>query len=388
MGLGSDARRFLAGFIGLTLLSGMTIGMNKVLGTLLGLHLHVSNLELAIISSAETVAMALGTIPAGRLLARGDPRFWYAGVSLTLAALFCALPWLPGWQWVALLMFLAGLCISLRIVAMSTVFLQRLPQLGQGKAGWYRGTLTLGIQFIGPLTGNYLIAHLGLHSGFMVSAGAFALLAVLGWQVLPSSGAGRRDSVKPAESWRNLLKIPAVRVTYAFEILSSFTGSSVAVFSLLLAMRELGWSRDHAVWLMAMQGLSFVVVLLFLGGVLLRSRWREQVYAGAHLGIMLALLLFGLAPTTWAYLLAALLLGVGLGVNNLVNTDRIARAEVDKARVSSHLTLFSMAGGSVGALAAGRLADSIGLRNVFLIWLFPWAVAWLLFHFKNLRRKQ
>lgn len=213
-------------------------------------------------------------------------------------------------------------------------------------------------------------------------------MAVLGWQVLPSSGAGRRDSVKPAESWRNLLKIPAVRVTYAFEILSSFTGSSVAVFSLLLAMRELGWSRDHAVWLMAMQGLSFVVVLLFLGGVLLRSRWREQVYAGAHLGIMLALLLFGLAPTTWAYLLAALLLGVGLGVNNLVNTDRIARAEVDKARVSSHLTLFSMAGGSVGALAAGRLADSIGLRNVFLIWLFPWAVAWLLFHFKNLRRKQ
>ena len=73
----------------------------------------------------------------------------HAGISLTLSAVFCILPWLPGWQWVALVMFLVGLCISLRVVAMSTVFLVRLPELGQGKAGWYKGTLTLGMQFLG-----------------------------------------------------------------------------------------------------------------------------------------------------------------------------------------------------------------------------------------------
>ncbi|MGB9992071.1 MFS transporter [Massilia sp. SM-13] len=377
-----EVRRFLMGFIGLTLLSGLTIGMNKVLATLLGLHLHVSNLQLAIISSAETIAMALGTLPAGRLLARGDPRYWYGGVSLTLAALFCILPLLPGWHWVALAMFLAGLCISLRIVAMSTVFLQRLPQLGQGKAGWYKGTLTLGIQFLGPLTGNYLIAHLGLQAGFLVSAAAFATLAVLGWQVLPAQTAQRKNDGAPALPWRALLRIPAVRITYCFEILASFTASSVGVFSLLLAIRELHWPRDHAVWLMAVQGLSFVAVLLGLGGAVLRSVHRRRIYGAAHLGIMLALLLLGLLPFAPAYLLAAGLLGAGLGVNNLVNTDRIARAAVDKARVSSHLTLFAMAGGSIGALVAGRLADGIGLRNVFLLWLCPWAAAWLLFHLK------
>jgi predicted MFS family arabinose efflux permease len=378
----NDVRRFLLGFVGLTLLSGLTIGMNKVLGTLLGLHLHVSNLELAIISSAETIAMALGTLPAGRLLARGDPRVWYGGVSLTLAALFCILPRLPGWQWVALAMFLAGLCISLRIVAMSTVFLQRLPQLGQGKAGWYKGTLTLGIQFVGPLTGNYLIAHLGLESGFLVSAAAFATLSVLGWKVLPPEGP-QRHAAPGAASWRELLCVPAVRVTYCFEILASFTASSVSVFSLILAIRELHWPREHAVWLMAVQGLSFVTVLLFLGGPMLRSVWRRQIYGAAHLGIMGALVLLGLVPATPAYLLAAVMLGAGLGINNLVNTDRIARAPVDKARVSAHLTLFAMAGGSTGALVAGRLADGIGLRNVFLLWLFPWAIAWLLFHLKS-----
>jgi ACDE family multidrug resistance protein len=386
--LSGEARRFLAGFVGLTLLSGITIGMNKVLGTLLGLSLQVSNLELAIISSAETMAMALGTLPAGFLLSRGDPRYWYAGVSLALAGAFCVLPLLPGWHAVALVMFLVGLCISLRIVAMSTVFLLRLPELGRGKAGWYKGTLTFGMQFLGPLCGNYLIAHMGLRGGFLVSALLFALLALLGWQVLPESGAGRRRVAgQDAARWRDLLRIPAVRITYTFEILGSFTASSVAVFSLLLAMRELQWPRQHAVWLMAVQGLSFVVVLLFLGGAVLRSERRERYYGLAHLGIMVALLLLALFPVSAAYLCASVLLGAGLGVNNLVNTDRIARANVDKARVSSHLMLFSMAGGSLGALTAGRLADGIGLRNVFLVWVFPWAAAWLTFHLTSFWRK-
>lgn len=384
-----ELRAFLLRFIGLTLLSGVTIGMNKVLATLLGLHLHVSNFQLAAISSAETLAMALGTIPAGYILSRGNPRHLYACVSLSLALAFCVLPWLPGWQWVALLMFLVGLCISLRIVAMSTVFLVRLPELGQGKAGWYKGTLILGMQFLGPLCGNYLIAQLGLKAGFLISALMFAILAVLGWHVLPnntlpSSTAPRKHAahagVPGAASLGELLCLPIVRTTYLFEILASFTASSVGVFSILLAIRVLHWPAHHAVWLMAVQGLSCVLVLLFLGQFVLASRYRAQLYGGAHLAIMAALLILGLWPSSIAYLAASVLLGLGLGVNNLVNTDNIARAPVDKARVSAHLTLFGMVGGTAGALAAGRLADLTGLRNVFLIWLAPWLAAWLVFH--------
>ena len=379
----TEVRRFLIGFVGLTLLSGMTIGMNKVLSTLLGLHLGVSNLQLAIISSAETFAMALGTIPAGYILARGNPKYLYAAVSLTLSAAFCALPWLPGWEWVALLMFLVGLCISLRIVAMSTVFLVRLPEIGQARAGWYKGTLTLGMQFAGPLTGNYAIAHLGLKAGFLVSAAMFALLAVLGWRVLPESSGRKPGAGTDAASWRALWRLPAVRITYLFEILASFTASSVGVFSLLLAIRVLHWPQQHAVWLMAVQGLSFVVVLLWMGKLVLGSPHRERIYGGAHLAIMLALLLLGTLPYTGAYLFASVLLGLGLGVNALVNTDRIGRAPVYKARVSSHLTLFGMVGGTTGALAAGRLADSIGLRHVFLLWLLPWLAAWCFYHLRK-----
>jgi len=379
-----ELRRFLVGFIGLTMLSGMTIGMNKVLATMFGLHLGVTNFQLALISSAETAAMALGTLPAGRILARGNPKFLYAAISLTLSALFCILPWLPGWQWMALLMFLVGLCIALRIVAMSTVFLVRLPELGQGKAGWYKGTLMLGIQFAGPLTGNYVIAHLGLTGGFYVSALMFAILALLGWQVLPDH-TGQRTQGKEADAseWRALLRLPVVRTTYLFEVLASFTASSVGVFSILLAIKVLHWPQDHAVWLMAVQGISFVAVLLGMGNAVLGSPHRDRIYGGAHLAIMAALVLLGLYPSTASYLLASSLLGFGLGVNALVNTSRIAHAPIDKARVSAHLTLLGMAAGTVGALAAGRVGDLVGLRNVFLLWTLPWLAAWLFYQSKQ-----
>jgi fucose permease len=74
-------------------------------------------------------------------------------------------------------------------------------------------------------------------------------------------------------------------------------------------------------------------------------------------------------------------------VNALVNTDRIGRAPVDKARVSSHLTLFGMVGGTTGALAAGKLADSIGLQHVFLVWLLPWLAAWIFYHLRRVSPK-
>jgi predicted MFS family arabinose efflux permease len=263
---------------------------------------------------------------------------------------------------------------------MSTVFLVRLPEIGQGKAGWYKGTLTLGIQFLGPLTGNYAIAQLGLNAGFLVSAAMFALLAVVGWNVLPSTTGHQQNAATEASSWRELLRLPAVRVTYVFEVLASFTASSVGVFSILLALRVLHWPKEHAVWLMAVQGLSFVLVLFGLGRWVVKSPRRDQLYGLAHLAVIASLLTLGLWPTSVAYLVASVLLGFGLGVNNLVNMDRISRAPVDKAKVSSHLTLMGMAGGTLGALTVGQLSDRLGLQPVFLTLTLPWIAAWLLYH--------
>jgi ACDE family multidrug resistance protein len=378
-------RRFLAGFISLSLLSGITIGMNKVLGTLLGVHLGVSHWQLGVIGGAETFAMAVGTLPAGWLLSRGNPKILYAIVSLALTVLFFVLPHIPSWQFVALTMFIVGLCISMRVVAVSTVFMVRLPELGQNRAGWYKGTLTLGMQFLGPLIGNELIARLGLTWGFATSGLMFVVLALLGWSVLPTSTGGANKpktivgSATPARlpgSLRELLRMPDVRRTYQFEILGSMTSSSYATFAILIAVEVLHWPLHLGVWLIAAQGIAYVSVLLGAGRLLLQRERVPLYYQLGHVLIVVGLLLLGTTHVASAFVLASVCFGVGLGLNNLINFSRLSQAPVDKARASAQLTLFGMLGGTFGAVSAGLLSRWFGLQGVYLLWIVPWVLLW------------
>ncbi|KPC49611.1 MFS transporter [Amantichitinum ursilacus] len=369
----AEVRRFVFAFAGLSLISGITIGMNKILGTLLGLQLAVTPWQLGVISGAETLALALGTLPAGRLLGRGDPRVGYAVVSLLLAAVFVLLPRLGQWQWVALAMFAAGLCISFRIVAMSTVFLLQLPRIGQAKAGWYKGSLTLGIQFAGPLIASYFTAQLGLTLAFGISAALFVLLALLGWLVLPADTGAPRNAARAG--LRQVLQLAEVRRVYLFEVLGSMTASAWGVFAILLAVRLLHWSAHNAVWLVALQGISYVAVLFF-GGRWLLGAASERWYQTGHALILAGLLLAGLFHSDSAFVLAALAFGFGLGFNNLINFSRLAQAPVDKASVSAHLTLFQMLGSAAGAMGSGWLGSHLGLQAVFLLWTAPWIITW------------
>lgn len=367
--------RFLAGFVALSLLSGITIGMNKILGTLLGLHLGVTPFQLGIIGGAETLALALGTLPAGILIGRGNPRLLYATVSLILTGMFFVLPHIPSWRLVAFGMFAVGLCISFRIVAMSTVFLTRLPEIGQAKAGWYKGTLSLGIQFAGPLIANFFTASLGLSVGFGISAVLFAILAVLGWNVLPDAPPAPKQTGALPARLRDLLRFPVVRTTYLFEVLGSVTASAYGVFAILMAVRILHWPVHLGVLLVAAQGLAYVAVLLG-GGRLLNGPNAERWYQAGHLLIVAALLLVGGTAWSPAFIVAAICFGFGLGINGLINFSRLAQAPVDKGRVSSHLTFFQMIGGAFGAMSSGWLAQHIGLQTVFLLWALPWIALW------------
>ncbi|MFT4046974.1 MAG: MFS transporter [Solimonas sp.] len=375
-------RRFLAGFISLSLLSGITIGMNKVLGTLLGVHLGVAHWQLGVIGGAETFAMALGTLPAGWLLSRGNPKMLYAIVSLALTALFFVLPHIPSWEFVALTMFIVGLCISMRVVAVSTVFMVRLPELGQNRAGWYKGTLTLGMQFLGPLIGNELIVRLGLNWGFATSGLMFVALALLGWSVLPESNRPRAPAGtgKPAVplpgSLRELLAMRDVRRTYLFEILGSITSASYATFSIVIAVEVLHWPLHRGVWLMAVQGIAYVGVLLGAGRLLLLRERVPLYYQLGHVLIVAGLLLLGTTHVAATFVLASICFGIGLGLNNLINFSRLSQAPVDKARASAQLTLFGMLGSTFGAVSAGTLSGWFGLQGVYLLWIVPWVLLW------------
>jgi ACDE family multidrug resistance protein len=141
MQLSSDKNLFFLFFIILSLCSGLTIGMNKILITLLGLSLHLENWQLGLINGSETLAMALATLPAGLLLAVYSPRFVYGLVSILLLVIFLIISHIKFWYFLPALLVIAGFCIAFRIVAMSSSFLHYLPKIGNQWAGWYKGSL-------------------------------------------------------------------------------------------------------------------------------------------------------------------------------------------------------------------------------------------------------
>lgn len=372
----SGKNQFFFLFITLSICSGVTIGMNKILITLLGLSLHLDNWQLGLINGAESFAMALATLPAGLLLAAHSPRVIYAIASLLLVLIFLCISQIKFWYLLPVLMTIAGFCIAFRIVAMSSSFMQRLPEIGKQWAGWYKGSLSLGIMALGPLLGQWLADNLSLVAAFSVSASFFATMALLGWFTLPS--AQQKHSAAPARGWLTLLWLnQSLRQVCIYEAFGSCIAAFFGAFVLVIVLREYQWHSSEGVLLLVTYGCVYVSLLLA-GGKLLINYSNERLYAISHAALVAGGLLLAFASSPSLFFIGAICNGIGLGLNNLINMSRVANLELNKSHASGMLTMGQMLGGTSGAILGGMLGDVIGLQNVFVVLVLPWIILLLL----------
>lgn len=111
------------------------------------------------------------------------------------------------------------------------------------------------------------------------------------------------------------------------------------------------------------------VVGALVAGRLRSTRARALATLGGFGGTALALLLAGVAPNFWAYLVIALLIGLGNAYGNVANGALIMTRVPDASRGQVSSTLNGvMRIGSVLALALGGLAGSLlGPRTTFIV---------------------
>jgi len=369
----SGTRQFFLLFIALSLSSGLTIGMNKILITLLGLSLSLENWQLGLISGAESLALAAATLPAGMLMSRYSPRVIYAIVSVILFFLYIGIAHLTDWRLLVVCVVCAGLCIAFRIVGMSSSFLQRLPEIGTHRAGWYKGTLSLGVMALGPLLGHFAAKHGSLSLAFGISASCFLYMAVLGWYALPAAPAASRRE-RHEKGW--LASIWArrdVRNACLYEGFGNSVAGFFGTFILVITLREQQWHSDLAITLLVLYGLTYVSVLLGAGRLLV-STDPAKLYRISHGILIPGTLLLALSSHPIFFFAGALLNAIGLGLNNLVNMSTIARSNANKSHVSGLLTLSQMLGGTCGAVVGGWIGSVIGLQMVFIVLSLPWLI--------------
>lgn len=369
-------RAFLIKFVGLSIVSGSTIGINKILITLFGLSLQATNWQLGLIGAAETLGLALGTIPAGIMVSRGSPRALYGKASAIVAVCYLFIPRLGVWFALLPLMLFTGFCISYRIVSMSSIFLGQLGAMGNGWAGWYKGTLALGTMAIGPWLGHLLTKGVGIKSTFYVSAGLFAGMATFGMLALPPTRVDASRSPRPRSGnwlspiWQNR----QVRQACLMEGLSGYCSAFFGTFMLVILMRDHGWARDSAVHLFVLNGVVYVSVLLGAGWVLSKVE-RGILDRVIYGGTALAMVGLGLAERPLFFVLWTAMFSLGLGFNNLINVTSISSSGCDRGHVSGVATLMQMSGGCLGAFVGGLLSWVFNVQLLFVLFATPWLLA-------------
>jgi len=354
-------------------MSGITIGMNKILVTLLALHLNAESWQIGLLIGAESLSMMLMSLPAGIYISRFSARWVYGISSLGAMALYPLIGYSSSWYLAALFLFIAGICIPFRVVAMNTSWLERLPEVGTSRGGWYRGTLMLGIGLVGPLLGNLASSHFGVHGSYWITSILFAVMAFYGFSIL-SHTRSMDDARSVSGGVKDMLRYltdPMVRQVCIYDGLGGMVRGFFGTFIIVIAVRQFNWSAQQGITLMVVEGATFVAVLLLLGHFV--AKLGEKVtYNLSHGSLITGLLFLGLSSSVIGLLIGAVLQAIGQALNHLVNISRLAHSGKNMGHVSGLFTMVGMAGGFAGATLGGFLSKGFVLQDIFLLWIPVW----------------
>ena len=149
--------RTLASFILLATLAGIGVGLAKVTTALYAIDLQASPLQLGLIAGAQTAGLLLTSLPCGVLVERLGPLRLFVLGSLLAGAIYQLVPLVPHPLYLLALTLLVGLCMPCRFVSLNTVFMQQLAQMGEARAGWFRGSQMIGLLLVGPTLAALLV---------------------------------------------------------------------------------------------------------------------------------------------------------------------------------------------------------------------------------------
>jgi MFS family permease len=370
---GLEARdwQFLGGFTTLALISGITIGLSKVVTQFFALKIGATPFQIGLIVAMESIGMVLVTVPAGFIIARFGARRVYAIASLGPLLVNLALPFASTWIALAGALLLIGLCIPFRIVSMNSTFLANLPRVGVSKAGWYRAALTGGLSLLGPALANLLVPHIAYGWNFVLIASLFGLMGFGSLFFFGDEAPPEKAALTPGHiltTARNLLRNRDVSESCLLEFTSSATGSLFSAFIIVTAGTIAGLTRADGVSIMLFQGAT-AVTMLFTGGGLTRGLDKWHGYAIGLISATVALFLLGTVDSFWLLGVGAIFLSIGSAIVHLINMRLLSRHPGEKSQISGLYNLASMSGSVFGAITGGLMTRFTAVQHIYLLWL-------------------
>lgn len=369
-----NGNRSLAGFMSMGLLAGIANGTAKVLLPLYAAALHASAAQIGLVGGLQFLGLLLLSIPIGSLLERIDSRalFFVGGVggAVVYALMF---PVIETSGQLLLCVALFGLLNPFRMVTTQTEFLYLLHHLSHRRAGWNRAAHTSGMFFLGPSLGAFVLTVLGFTAAFQISALVLLLAVLIGNRTL-SALPGRQltQGTAVTERFQGFFRVVRERKDLRRSIGIEFVGQMAMtyfnVFIILIGTRAFGMSTQAGAALVTLQGACFVGALFTLGGVL-TALTESKRYALSFAVLIVAEICLMVPLSPWMLAAGAVLLGIGLGIQHLTSVTRFAALthELGRGQVGGIFTISGPAGGLVGSVCGGVLAQRFGLLAGFRV---------------------
>ncbi|MGC3997709.1 MAG: MFS transporter [Anaeromyxobacter sp.] len=346
----------LPALLALNVLVGSSSGVLQLVLPLQALALGATGAQVGLLRALGGAGMLILVLPVGLLIDRlGPPRVLRTGL-VAGAALTLLMARAPGPAALMALAALDGCTGPLRFTSLHAGFLAHLPALGPGRAGWLKGSISVGLTFAGPLAGGLLAQAAGLPAGFGAAAALLLAAVALAGQLGPAAPpAGPRCPPAPG-ALRAITGVVGDRALWpllGIELLSAATFTGFSAFLVVRVVQALRGDAATASVLLAIEGTTFVLSA-FAGGRLASSPVLLRRAAGL-------LNVAGLTGTALARDAAGLgaasaVLGLGLGLLPVLVACGLARHPGARGRVAGAVQAAAGLGFVLGPLAAAAAA--------------------------------
>lgn len=373
-----DTRRVLLQFLLLSVISGTGMGMAQIATTLYAISLGATNSQIGVLGGVQGLGFLFTVLPIGYLVDRIGPRKVFLFGAATSAVAYLMFPFVRTTASLCLFVAVTGFFVAFRFISISSVFLEFVRQAGSGKAGWQRGSFSLGLVFIGPILGGAVSRYWGFDITFVAISASVVVLVILGMSIFPE-GARNEDAEDPEqelqrsrETWLGgvaaLLRNRDILEASLAEALALATFSCFNAFIVVTAIRVFRYSSQVATLFVSLEGVVYIGTLFILWR-LLASFGDRRFYLVSMIFVVTGLISLSILSHPGFLAAGSILVGLGLGMFNLVNVTRIAGTDVGKGKAAGIFSVFTVIGSIAGPLLGGVAGELIGAWAIFPVFI-------------------
>lgn len=361
----SAGNELILRFMLINISSGIAVGMINFIIPVYAISLSASSVEIGLIRGISGLGDLLVVLPAGFLVDYFGSRNMYS-VSCVLGVFIILMLGAAGsTQLLLLLMLFYGMARTIRATSLNAAFFKNIGIIGAQKGGWYRGSMTIGASFIGPVIGGLAASAIDFSRYFIVS-GAFLLvpLMIILTRNDPQARGKNFSLVDESNHYRSLLENRLIVSATVIESLNMALFITFSTFIAVLVIRDLALSPGIAAMLISLEGGATILVVFSCGRLLHRN--NKYLYLISFSITVLALLLLGTSSDIFVLAAASLVAGAGSGLITLATFSQVGSVEGEKGKIAGIFSLGHAAGAILGPSLGGLAGDVFGVRAVFL----------------------